>query len=264
MAPQAELTIERGIATIALSNTERHNALSVDMIDDIGIALETAESDQGVRVVVLTGSGRSFCVGADLAAPPERRTLRRDSAAGDLARLKHAQRLAERIHTLRQPTIAAVNGACAGAGLSLALACDFRLASRRAVLNTAFLTAGLAGDLGGIWFATRILGGTRARSLFMLPGRVDASTAKDIGLISDVLDEDTFDADVRAVATRLATSAPIALQEMKRNLLTAECTPLGEYLTGEAERMVRSFHTQDAREAADAFLGKRNPVFTGS
>lgn len=252
-----------GIATLTLRNEGRRNALAVDLFEDLDRELRELESDPGIRVVVLTGHGSAFSVGADLAAPPQRRTLRGDSTAADLARLRRVGRIAERLHLLLQVTVAAVNGACAGAGLSLALACDLRIAAEAAVFNTAFLGAGLSGDLGGIWFATRILGQARARELFLLPGRLPAREARAAGLVSRISADDTFAADLAALTAQLAAGAPRAIRAMKENLRDADRLPLADYLDVESERMVATFHTDDAREAARAFLERREPVFTG-
>jgi 2-(1,2-epoxy-1,2-dihydrophenyl)acetyl-CoA isomerase len=252
-----------GIATLTLRNEGRRNALAVDLFDDLDRELNGLESDPGIRVVVITGHGSAFSVGADLAAPSHRRTLRGDSVSADLARLRRVGGIAERLHRLPQVTVAAVNGACAGAGLSLALACDLRIAADTAVFNTAFLGAGLSGDLGGIWFATRILGQARARELFLLPGRVPARDAWAAGLVTRVSTDESFAADLAALTRRLAAGAPRAVRAMKDNLRDADRMPLADYLDVESERMVSTFHTDDAREAAHAFLERREPVFTG-
>lgn len=252
-----------GVARLTLRNEGRRNALAVDVFDALDRELATLQDDPAVRVVVLTGHGSAFSVGADLAAPPHRRTLRGDSASADLARLRRVGRISERLHRLPQVTVAAVNGACAGAGLSLALACDLRIAPETAVFNTAFLGAGLSGDLGGIWFATRILGQARTRELFLLPARLPAHEARAAGLLTRVTPAESFPADVAALTARLAASAPRAVRAMKANLRDAERMPLADYLDVESERMVATFHTDDAREAARAFLERREPVFTG-
>lgn len=252
-----------GIARLTLRNEGRRNALAVDVFDGLERELNALEDDPATRVVVITGHGSAFSVGADLAAPPGRRTLRGDSVTADLTRLRRVAGIAERLHRLPQVTVAAVNGACAGAGLSLALACDVRIAAERAVFNTAFLGAGLSGDLGGIWFATRILGHARARELFLLPGRLPARDAAAAGLVTRVTADDSFPTDVAALAAQLAGGAPAAIRAMKENLRDADRMGLADYLDAESERMVATFHTDDAREAARAFLERRDPVFTG-
>lgn len=263
MPAQVTCSTTGSIATITLRNTDRRNALSVQLLQELDEKLARLEADADVRVVVLTGSGRAFCVGADLAAAPETRNLRGDSVVADTARLRNAARVVERLHEMPQVTIAAINGACAGAGLSLALATDLRIATHGAVFNTAFLTAGLSGDLGAIWFLTRILGAAKARELFLLPGRFDATRAEQLGLVTSVAADGELDQQTHHLATRLAAAAPLAARAMKQNLLDATTQPLAAYLGPETERMVRSFHTDDAREAASAFLQRREPAFAG-
>lgn len=263
MAAQVTCSITGSIANITLRNDERRNALSVHLLGELNDTLARIEARPDVHVVVLTGSGSAFCVGADLGAAPESRSLRRDSVEADTARLRDAARVAQRLYEMPQITVAAINGACAGAGLSLALAADLRVATHSAVFNTAFLTAGLSGDLGGIWFLTKILGAAKARELFLLPGKFDAARAVQLGLVTSISDDEGFEQLTHDVASRLAAAAPRAARAMKQNLLDAAHLPLSVYLGSETERMVRSFHTHDAVEAASAFLQRREPVFAG-
>ena len=261
MSGQVQCSVTGGVATVELCNAERRNAVSVGLLEDLDRCLADLESSTAVRVVVLTGAGTAFSVGADLSAPPELRSLRGESVVEDRARLYRASRIVERLHHLPQITVAGINGACAGAGLSLALACDVRVAADSAVFNTAFLDAGLSGDFGGIWFATRSLGSAAAKQLFLLPGKLTAAEAHAAGLVSTVHEADRFPARVQELADRLASSAPRAAREIKQNFHAAEVQSLPDYLRQEVERMVASFHTEDAREAAAAFLGRREPVF---
>lgn len=263
MSAQVSCSIVHEVATVTLDNPGRRNAVSVRLLRDLEDVLGQLEAQREVRVIVLTGAGSSFCVGADLAAPPELRSLRGESIEEDTARLRAAGHVAQRIHLMPQVTVAAINGACAGAGLSLALATDVRIASDAAVFNTAFLGAGLPGDLGGIWFLTRLLGAARARELFLMPGKFDAHLAAELGLVTEVSTAAEFGELTDRVTARLASAAPLAVRAMKQNLLAAQTMPLADYLGGEAERMVRCFHTEDAREAAAAFLERREPVFAG-
>lgn len=263
MSAQVTCSIDGPIATVTLCNTERRNALSTRLLDDLESAIATLEEHREVRVAVLTGSGTAFCVGADLGAAPESRTLRRDSVEADTARLRRVSDIARRLYQLPQVTLAAINGSCAGAGLSLAMATDLRVATESAVFNTAFLTAGLSGDLGGIWFLTRALGGARARELFLLPGRFGARRAAEIGLVTAVGADAEFAALTDRIAGQVAAAAPVALRAMKQNLVDAAAASLPAYLGPETDRMVRTFHTDDAREAANAFLQRRDPAFAG-
>lgn len=263
MPTHVSCTVTDGVATLLLRNAERRNAVSVDLLDGLDRTLAELEGNRSVRVVVVTGDGPAFSVGADLAAPPAQRSLRGESVPADLSRLRHAGRIVERLHHLPQVTVAAVNGACAGAGLALALACDLRIAAEKAVFNTAFLSAGLSGDFGGIWFAARILGAAKAKELFLLPEKLPAPMAHAAGLVTFVAEGADFDAATCRLANRLARSAPRAAQAMKQNFYAAESMTLADYLRVESERMVATFHTEDAREAGRAFLEQREPVFTG-
>lgn len=263
MSARVDCSITGATATITLVNPERRNALSISMYEELGAILDELEASQTVHAVVLTGSGLSFCVGADLAAAPEKRLLRGISVSEDAARLRWASRIVEQFFRLPQPTVAAIGGACAGAGLSLAAAADFRIASEKAVFNTAFLSAGLSGDLAGIWYLTRTLGGARARELFLTPHKFDAARAQELGLVSQVVPSASLAEATAELSGALAASAPIALRAMKQNLQLAQSSSLSDYITTEVDRMVHSFHTEDAAEAAAAFLAKRPPMFSG-
>ncbi|EKT83479.1 enoyl-CoA hydratase [Rhodococcus opacus M213] len=170
--------------------------------------ITTLSRSPDVRVVILSGQGSDFSVGADLAAPAESRTLRRDSVVADTARLRHVSTTLLAFHQIPQVTIAAIDGACAGAGLSLAAAADFRIASDRAVFNTAFISAGLSGDLGGVWLINKMLGGAHARELFLTPGKLTAERAHQLGLVNSVTSAQSLHGTARELAHRLATSAP--------------------------------------------------------
>ncbi|MCT2581867.1 enoyl-CoA hydratase/isomerase family protein [Actinophytocola gossypii] len=256
-----------GVGTVTLNRPERRNAISWQLVEDLLAALDRAGSARGLRVLVVTGAGSDFCVGADLArvgsdhqGDQETRTLRGRSAEDDLARLTHASTIVELLTSFPRPTIAAVDGACAGAGLSLALAADFRIAAERAVFNTAFVSAGVSGDLGSAWLLTRAVGGARARALLLDPGKLTAARAADVGIVTEVV------ADLRTrvdeLAGKLATQAPRAMRYAKQNLADAALAPLSDYLGREAPRMVDCARGADARLAARAFMEGRRPVFT--
>lgn len=252
-----------GVATITLNRPERRNALSRELSRALADAVEAAAGDEAVRAAVLTGAGGAFCVGADLAGAPGTRALTGTSADGDRTRLVAGTRAAVLLHEMPKPVVAAIPGACAGAGLSLVLACDLRYAADTAVLNTAFVDAALPGDLGMAWFLTRAVGPARARELLLLPGRMGADAAAAAGLVHGVVPADGLAAHAAGIAGRLAAKAPLAVADAKRDLLDAQALPLGDYLRSEADRMVRCAHSADAREAAAAFLAKRPPRFEG-
>lgn len=253
---------EGALATVTLSRPDRLNAMNADLLEAALAALETAVADDAVRVVIFTGAGRAFCAGGDLAAglegingPPP--------LASQIGRLRRFMRTSELLHTMPKITIAAINGACAGAGLAWACACDLRYASSTAVFSTAFLTAAVSGDFGGTWTLPRIVGTAKARELYLLPGRLDAHDALRIGLVSEVLPPDELMSRVGEVGTRIASFAPIALRKVKENLNDSERLSLAEHLEAEAARHAFCCATNDAAEAAEAFIHKRAPTFTG-
>lgn len=263
MAGQVHLAIDGTTAEVTLDNPGRRNAVSSAIFDELRSVITTLTHSPELRVVILSGKGSDFSVGADLGAPAESRTLRRDSVAADTARLRRASATLLEFHQMPQVTIAAIDGACAGAGLSLAAAADFRIASDRAVFNTAFVNAGLSGDLGGIWLITAMLGAARARELFLTPGKLTAAEAHQLGLVSSVAPAQSLHDVAHELAHRIASSAPLALKAMKQNLLQSAVTPLSDYLLAEVDRMVQCAHSDDAQEAASAFLEKRKPAFAG-
>jgi 2-(1,2-epoxy-1,2-dihydrophenyl)acetyl-CoA isomerase len=248
---------------ITLDQPERRNALTPDLLDALLEAVERIPGDDEIRVVVLTGSHGVFSVGGDLSLRASGQGLITGDPAESLARIRRATRIVELLATLPQITVAAINGACAGAGLSLAAACDLRIATARARFNTAFLTAGVSGDFAGIWSLTRVLGPARTRELYLLPGPFDAQRALDVGLVSTVVPDPKFEGGVDELVDSLLGAAPLALRAMKRNLLDAERKPLGEYLDAEGRRYLETGTTQDSIEAANAYLQKRPPVFHG-
>ncbi len=246
------------IATLLMNRPDRLNGMTNRMLRETGEALAIAAEDRELRVLVLTGAGRGFCPGADLQVTasggeggPEDRLQARDFRVPVL------------LYEMPAVTIAAINGACAGAGLGWACACDLRLAARSARFNSAFLDVGVAGDMGGPWFLPRIVGAAQARELYMLPGKFDAEHALRIGLVSRVFDDERFRDEVGAIVERLAEAAPIALRTMKSNFVEAERMDLASYIALESERHIRMFSTADTREAFKAKVEKRKPRFEG-
>jgi 2-(1,2-epoxy-1,2-dihydrophenyl)acetyl-CoA isomerase len=253
-----------GVATITLNRPDDLNTMGGQLVPMTLQALEQTAADDSVRAVILTGAGRAFCAGGDLrgmssalggAAPP---TLEES-----VARLRAAMKTSELLHRMPKVTIAAINGACAGAGLAWACACDVRYCAESARFNTAFMTAGLSGDFGGTWTLTRIVGPAKARELYLLAEKFDAAEAARIGLVSAVLPAEELLPFVREKAARVAGFAPLTLQAIKQNMNDSLEVGFEEQLDREADRHVRSGRTEDAKEAARAFLEKRQPVFNG-
>ena len=167
------------------------------------------------------------------------------------------------LHDMAKPTIAAIAGAAAGAGLSLALACDLRIAARSAKLTTAFAKVALSGDFGGTYFLTRLIGSARARDLYLRSPILTAEQALDIGLVTVVVDDADLDSTATEIAQELANGPRITLGYMKQNLNLAEHATLEAAFDTEAALHARSADTEDHKEAARAFVEKRRPVFRG-
>ena len=250
---------EGAVATVALNRPANRNAIGGPMMAELHAVIAGIATDPAVRVLVLRGEGADFCPGADVkhyggaAAPAERP---RWSSVTEF-------QIPVMLHEMPAVTIAAIRGACAGAGFGWACACDLRIASETARFNSAFLDVGVAGDMGGPWTLPRILGAAKARELYFLPGKFDAAEALRIGLVSKVSPADDFEADLSALTARLAAAAPLALTAMKANFLAAEKIGFADYVALESEKHVRLFQSEDTTEAFRAFVEKRSPIFHG-
>lgn len=260
--------VDDGVAVLTMNRPERRNALSDSMISAMGRALADLEVDDEVGSIVLTGAGGAFCAGGDVKAMNERSGGTRSDRPASLDERIHLQRLSQRatsgrLHEMPKPTIAAIPGPAAGAGLSLALACDLRYASERAILTTAFARVAFAGDYGGTWFLTRLVGPAKARELYFLSPRIDATQAESLGIVNAVFPDDKLEDEVMAVARRLAAGPRVAYRYMKENLNRAILGELGECLDMESAHHNRTGLTEDHREAAAAFVEKREPLFKG-
>ena len=261
--------IDDGVAVITMNRPDRRNALSEAMISALGQVLAAVETDEAVGCVVLTGAGGAFCAGGDvknMAAVPADRG---DASAGrSLDSRIHRQRLSQRatsgrLWAMPKPTIAAIGGPAAGAGLSLALACDLRYAVPSAVLTTAFARVALAGDYGGTWFLTQLVGSSKAKELYYFSERLSAEEAERLGIVNAVIPAAGFEQEVMARARRLAAGPAIAYRYMKENLNRASTGELGDCMDLEVTHHVHSALTADHREAAGAFVDKRDPHFRG-
>lgn len=257
-----------GVATVTLNRPDRMNSLTDELMTALPQRLRELADDNDVRAVVLRGAGeRAFSAGADL-APPGGRSAGEPGAEETLEdtidRLQRYQESSWLLHTMHKPTVAAINGAIAGASLSMACACDFRLAAEHAVFATAFARIGFSGDFGGAYFITRLVGTATARELYMLGERLDASRALEIGLVHRVFAQPSFEKEVDDFARRLAEGPPVAYRYMKRNLNLAEsASHLRDLLDLEAEAMMRTARTEDFQRATRAFLAKEKPSFRG-
>ncbi|MEM8922935.1 MAG: enoyl-CoA hydratase-related protein [Actinomycetota bacterium] len=258
--------IDDGVAVITMDRPEARNAMTDGMMQGLAASLSEVETADDVRCVVLTGAGGAFCAGGDV----------KGFAAGDGAggggsswdAGVHDQRLSHR-HTsgalfgMPKPTIAALPGPAAGAGLSLALACDLRVAVDTAIITTAFARVGLSGDYGGTWFLTHLVGPAKAKELYMLPDRMDMATAAGLGIVNRVASAETYEDTWRDMAARLAAGPTIAYRYMKENINRAVDGDLLTNLELESTHHRHTGVTADHKEAAQAFVEKRDPVFKG-
>jgi 2-(1,2-epoxy-1,2-dihydrophenyl)acetyl-CoA isomerase len=246
-----------GIGTLTLNRPDRLNAMTNRMVRETTAALREIARDASVRVLVLTGAGRGFCPGADL------KHFTSGESQADEAIGESDFEAALLLHEMPQLTIAAINGACAGAGFGWACACDFRFAAESATLNSAFLRVASAGDMAGPWTLPRIVGGAKARELYFFPNKFGAAEALRIGLVSRVFTDAAFRSEIAAIAHELASASPAALRGMKANFVDAEKLGLADYLRLESRRHQIVMAGPDSKEAFRAFLEKRPARFGG-
>jgi 2-(1,2-epoxy-1,2-dihydrophenyl)acetyl-CoA isomerase len=263
--------IDDGVAVLTMNRPERRNAFSPAMISALGSVLAQVEADEAVGCVVLTGAAGAFCAGGDVKGMAERASNGAGSSGGAGSQVDaaiHRQRLSQRatsgrLWAMPKPTIAAIGGPAAGAGLSLALACDLRYAVEGAVLTTAFAKVAFAGDYGGTWFLTQLVGPAVAKELYYFSDRLSAEDASKLGIVNGVFPADAFGREVMARARRLAHGPSVAYRYMKENLNRAVTGELGDCMDLEVTHHTHTAFTEDHREAARAFVEKREPQFRG-
>ena len=250
-----------GITTITLCRPERLNTFIGHMRRDLAEALEHAGSDRNTRVVILTGAGRAFCAGGDIAFMAEL-MQRRDSE--EFSRILGAgRRVILAIRQMTKPVIAAVNGPASGAGCNLALACDLRVASNTATFSQSFAKIGLHPDWGGTYFLPRLVTPNKACELFFLGEAIDAEEALRLEIVNQVVAPEDLESATLQLAERLRAAPPIALAAAKHAVYMSQAAELEEMLRYEIEAQLRCFDSDDAHEGIHAFLEKREPRFTG-
>lgn len=244
------------VGILRFDRPEHLNGMTNTMAREFHEALTAISADSSIAVVVLTGRGRTFCPGAD---------LKHYSSGGTDESLRPEHfRVPVLLHEMPQVTIAAINGACAGAGLGYALACDLRYAAEGARMNTAFLDVAVAGDMGVPWTLPRIVGAGRARELSLLPRKVEGAEALALGMVNGVFAPECLLDEVMARAERIAAASPTARRTMKAHYVVAEQVGFAEFIDIETAAHMRISTSADTKEAFRAFVEKRPPRFSGS
>jgi 2-(1,2-epoxy-1,2-dihydrophenyl)acetyl-CoA isomerase len=254
--------VKDGVAILTFNRPDRLNALSAEMIQQSIAALEGYAVDPGIGCIVVTGAERGFCAGGDVTAM--------NAGAGAsltfeqrLDRQRTSHRLSGLLHSIPKVTIAAVNGAAAGAGLAIALACDLRIASDKAKFTTAFARVGFGGDFGITWPLTRLLGEAKAKELLFLSEVLTAEQALGLGLVNRVVPHEQVLPATLTVANQIAHGPLVSYRYMKENVVLAATQDYQTMLDREALTQLRCGETEDHREGARAFVEKRAPKFQG-
>jgi 2-(1,2-epoxy-1,2-dihydrophenyl)acetyl-CoA isomerase len=254
-------TKQDGITTLVMNRADRLNALNTKLIMALGSAFTRISKDDSVRVVVLTGAGRAFCAGGDLAQIAEGRI---GGGARDLELLLASGTGAVlTMRTMPQPVIAAVNGAAAGAGMNLALAADIRIATEEAMFGQNFAKVGLFPDFGGTYFLPQLVGPAKAAELFYTGDMIDAKTALRLGIVNQVVPSAELEAETKSLAQKIAQGPPLAIRAVKKTLFRSEQEKLTLALGHEVEEQIQCYLSQDCKEGIQAFFEKRPPKFRG-
>jgi enoyl-CoA hydratase/carnithine racemase len=256
-----DISEDSGITTITLNRPEKMNALAGHMRRDLAEALETAGSERSVRVVVITGVGKAFCAGGDVAAMAE--LIKRHDAEEFSRLLGSARRVVTAIRQMTKPVIASINGPAAGAGCNLALACDLRVASTTATFSQSFAKVGLHPDWGGTYFLPRLVTPNKACEMFFLGEAISAEEAHQLGIVNSLVAPAELATETRKLAERLRDAPAVALGAAKQAVYMSQAAELEEMLRYETEAQMRCFESQDGAEGVQAFVEKRPPKFTG-
>lgn len=262
MSPCLLHDVSEGVATLTLNRPEALNALATELIAELCDAVERVAQDPSIRVVVLTGAGRGFCAGGNLGSSQSGGMSA--GIEGSVARLRNqVHPLILTLRSMPKPVIAAVNGAAAGAGMSLAMAADVILAARSATFLQAFTRIGLIPDSGSTYFLPRYVGEMRARALALLAEKIDADEARRIGLVLKVYPDEELAAQTARLARHLAAMPTCALALTKQALNGSQGNDLATQLEYEATLQLSAGRTEDFREGVAAFMEKRTPKFNG-
>ena len=261
--------LEDRVAIITLNRPNKKNALSDHLTPALRQTLLELETNRNVGCILITGSGDAFCAGGDIGgmggnASTNKEVSERPTAEERVRTLIHKQEtLTLRLADHAKPTIAALPGVAAGAGLCIALACDIRVACQSAFVTTAYRNIGFSGDYGGSWLLTQLVGPSKAKELFFTGRRVQSDEALELGIFNQIFEDAAFENEALAMAKQIASGPPIAIAFMKEHINRAVTGDLRSNLAMEADRLIRCAATSDHKEAVKAFMEKRTPVFTG-
>jgi 2-(1,2-epoxy-1,2-dihydrophenyl)acetyl-CoA isomerase len=258
-------SFEDGIATLTMNRPQARNALTGELLAALSAAAPRLAMDPKVRVVVITGAGGAFCAGGDVKGFVADKGPAGEGPTFDqrVHSLRNGMDFSRWLHEMPKPTLAVIPGAAAGAGLSIALACDFRIASEDAKMTTAFSKIGASGDYGGSYFLSKLVGPAKARELYFTADVISGAEAARLGVVNRAVPAAELAAEAAALARRLADLPTVAIGYMKKNLAIAEHGTLSETMDSEAIHMVRTMQTEDHKAASLAFVEKRPPVFRG-
>ncbi|MGY3532084.1 enoyl-CoA hydratase [Bradyrhizobium sp. USDA 4452] len=274
----AEIKIETGtdellcvirdrVAVITLNRPDARNSLSDTLTPALRTMIRSCGENPEVGVLLVTGAGKAFCAGGNVKGMGANRDPKKleMSYEDKVADLQERQRLLTgALASVRKPTIAALPGPAVGAGLAIAMACDIRIAAQSAFISTGYLRVALSGDYGMAWLLTRLVGTSRARELMFTSEKVDAARCEQIGLVNRVVPDETLQDEAFALAKSIAEGPTLALRYMKDNLDEALQFDFATARDHEAERLIRLTTTADHKEAVQAFIEKRKPVFRGN
>ncbi|MDH5696406.1 MAG: enoyl-CoA hydratase [Dehalococcoidia bacterium] len=248
---------EAGVATLTLNRPEQLNAISLPMIKSIGKAIDDVHHDDGVKVLIITGAGRAFCAGLDIAAFKEVEEMSPQELSDDM------RSLALPLYNLPKPAIAAINGITTGAGLSIAMLCDIRIASEKARFSSAYIRMGMVPDAGATYFLPRIVGTAKAIELMVTGDSFDAAEAKGMGLLNKVVPEGEVMKVARELAGRIASGPSVAIKLIKQAAYQGIRNSLEQQIEFECIADYICLRTEDHKEGVKAFFEKRPPQFKG-
>src|SRR6266404_2494950 len=260
-APVLLESVHDGIAVLLMNRPERLNALNNELSTALHSSLQRIAKDDSIRVIVLTGAGRAFCAGGDLAAIGKGREANNLEQLEPILRAGMAMVLTMR--TMPQPVIAAVNGAAAGAGMNVALAADIRISAEEAVFGQNFAKVGLFPDYGGTYFLPQLVGPSKAAELFYTGDMIDAKTALALGLVNQVVPAAQLEAEVKKLAQKIAQGPSLAIRAVKKALFASQEKELARALDNEVREQIRCYLSEDCNEGIRAFFEKRHPKFQG-